>query len=328
MIIVMKDKQAAQTVVTQAKSFQLNHVYRFENRVGFADIKNSAALSFINQDDVIEIIAEHPAAMQVSRTFHPNDTMIQTAHSQIGGDNFNLIAGPDAIESAEHVLAMGKSAKAAGATILRGGSYKPRTNPYSFQGLGEQGLKWHRIAADTLGMDMMTEVMSPADVDLVGQYTDIFQIGTRNMQNFALLKAVGQQDKPVLLKRGMSATVDEWLSAAEYIASEGNTQIMLMERGIRSFDQKYLRNTMDVSVIPVLRELTHLPILADPSHAAGVAEHVTATGLAAVAAGAQGLMIEIHDQPTKALVDGKQALTPEQMVSLFEKAQSIHDIVR
>lgn len=328
MIIVMKDEQTAQAVVKQAKSRQLNHVYRFENRIGFVEIKTRADLSFINQADVVEMIAEHPAAMQVSRTFRPNDTVIQTAHSQIGGDNLNLIAGPDAIESADHVLAMGKFAQAAGATILRGGSYKPRTNPYSFQGLGEQGLKWHRAAADALGMDMMTEIMSPADVDLVGQYTDIFQVGTRNMQNFALLKAVGKQAKPVLLKRGMSATVDEWLSAAEYIASEGNTQIILMERGIRSFDQKYLRNTMDVSVIPVLRELTHLPILADPSHAAGVAEHVTATGFAAVAAGAQGLMIEIHDQPTKAWVDGKQALTPEQMINLFAKAQAIHDIVR
>lgn len=328
MIIVMKDALTAKAVLAEAQNRQLPHVYRFENRVGFAELKNINELSFINQADIVETIADHPAAMQVSRTFHPDDTIIQTPHSEIGGENFNLIAGPDAIESAEHVLAMGQAAKDAGATILRGGSYKPRTNPYSFQGLGEQGLQWHRAAADALGMDMMTEIMSPADVDLVGKYTDIFQVGTRNMQNFALLKAVGKQSKPVLLKRGMSATVDEWLSAAEYIASEGNRQIILMERGIRSFDQKYLRNTMDVSVIPVLRELTHLPILADPSHAAGVAEHVTPTGLAAVAAGAQGLMIEIHDQPNKAWVDGKQALTPEQMVNLFTKAQTIHDIVK
>ncbi|MGK4063018.1 3-deoxy-7-phosphoheptulonate synthase [Weissella paramesenteroides] len=326
MIVIMADVSAAQATLAQAKANHLEHVYAWKNRVGFANLKRMSEAPFINEQQVVDVILDHPAAMQVSRTFHLDDTVIQTKHSIIGGQHFNLIAGPDAIESAEHVLAMGKAAKAAGATILRGGSYKPRTSPYSFQGLGEQGLVWHRTAADTLGMDMMTEIMSPADVELVGQYTDIFQVGTRNMQNFSLLKALGRQNKPVLLKRGMSATVDEFLSAAEYIASEGNQQIILMERGIRSFDQKYLRNTMDVSVIPVLQKLTHLPVLADPSHAAGVSDHVTPIGLAAVAAGAQGLMIEIHDQPAKAWVDGKQALTPDQMMTLFTKAKAIHEL--
>ena len=326
MIVIMTDESAAQKTLAKAKANHIAHVYASENRVGFAGLKDIDDVPFINEQQVVDVITEHSAAMQVSRVFHPTDTVIQTPHSTIGGQNFSLIAGPDAIESAEHVLAMGQVAKAAGATILRGGSYKPRTSPYSFQGLGEQGLIWHRAAADTLGMDMMTEIMSPADVDLVGKYTDIFQIGTRNMQNFSLLKAVGRQNKPVLLKRGMSATVDEFLSAAEYIASEGNRQIILMERGIRSFDQKYLRNTMDVSVIPVLQKLTHLPVLADPSHAAGVSEHVTPIGLAAVAAGAQGLMLEIHDQPAKAWVDGKQALTPDQMTNLFAKANAIHEL--
>lgn len=326
MIVIMADVSAAQATLAQAKANHLEHVYAWKNRVGFANLKRMSEAPFINEQQVVDVILDHPAAMQVSRTFQPDDMVIQTKHSIIGGQHFNLIAGPDAIESAEHVLAMGKAAKAAGATILRGGSYKPRTSPYSFQGLGEQGLVWHRAAADTLGMDMMTEIMSPADVELVGQYTDIFQVGTRNMQNFSLLKALGRQNKPVLLKRGMSATVDEFLSAAEYIASEGNQQIILMERGIRSFDQKYLRNTMDVSVIPVLQKLTHLPVLADPSHAAGVSDHVTPIGLAAVAAGAQGLMIEIHDQPAKAWVDGKQALTPDQMMTLFTKAKAIHEL--
>lgn len=326
MIVIMADVSAAQATLAQAKANHLEHVYAWKNRVGFANLKSMSEASFINKQQVVDVILDHPAAMQVSRTFHQDDTVIQTKHAIIGGQHFNLIAGPDAIESAEHVLAMGKAAKAAGATILRGGSYKPRTSPYSFQGLGEQGLVWHRAAADTLGMDMMTEIMSPVDVDLVGQYTDIFQVGTRNMQNFSLLKALGRQNKPVLLKRGMSATVDELLSAAEYIASEGNQQIILMERGIRSFDQKYLRNTMDVSVIPVLQKLTHLPVLADPSHAAGVSDHVTPIGLAAVAAGAQGLMVEIHDQPAKAWVDGKQALTPDQMMTLFTKSQAIHEL--
>ncbi len=311
MILVMKNEQVAQQVLAAATTAGLQNVYVHEERVGFATIKTLAQVPFVNEADVAEVIEKHPAALKSSRLFHPADTVITTAHSTIGGDNFVLMAGPDSIESADHVLAMGAAVQEAGATLLRGGSYKPRTSPYSFQGLGEAGLQ-----------------MDTRDVEIVGQYTDIFQVGTRNMQNFSLLKALGQQNKPVALKRGMSASIDELLSAAEYIASEGNDQIILIERGIRTFDNKYTRNTMDVSAIPVLQELTHYPVLADPSHAAGVAHHVTSVGLAAVAAGAQGLMVEIHDHPEAAFVDGAQALTPAQFTELADKARAIHEIVR
>jgi len=311
MILVMKNEQVAQQVLAAATTAGLQNVYVHEERVGFATIKTLAQVPFVNEADVAEVIEKHPAALKSSRLFHPADTVITTAHSTIGGDNFVLMAGPDSIESADHVLAMGAAVQEAGATLLRGGSYKPRTSPYSFQGLGEAGLQMHT-----------------RDVEIVGQYTDIFQVGTRNMQNFSLLKALGQQNKPVALKRGMSASIDELLSAAEYIASEGNDQIILIERGIRTFDNKYTRNTMDVSAIPVLQELTHYPVLADPSHAAGVAHHVTSVGLAAVAAGAQGLMVEIHDHPEAAFVDGAQALTPAQFTELADKARAIHEIVR
>jgi len=328
MILVMKDVATAQKTLASATAVGLEHVFLNENRVGFATVKTLAEVPFVDETAVVETITKHPAALKSSRLFHPADTIITTAHSQIGGDNFVFMAGPDSIESAEHIQRMGEAVKAAGATLLRGGSYKPRTSPYSFQGLGEAGLRMHRAAADALGMDMITEIMDTRDVEIVGQYTDIFQVGTRNMQNFSLLKALGAQNKPVALKRGMSATLDELLSAAEYIAAGGNDQIMLIERGIRTFDNKYTRNTMDVSAIPVLQELTHYPVLADPSHAAGVAQHVAAVGLAAVAAGAQGLMVEIHDNPAAAFVDGAQALTPTQFAELAKKAVAIREVVK
>ena len=238
------------------------------------------------------------------------------------------MAGPDSIESPAHVEAMGKAVKAAGATVLRGGAFKPRTSPYSFQGNGEAGLKAHRAAADALEMDMVTEILDTRDVDLVDSYTDIFQVGTRNMQNFALLKALGKKQKPVVLKRGMSATIDDLLNAAEYIAAGGNDQIILMERGIRTYDNKYTRNTLDVSAIPVLQSLTHYPVVADASHAAGVSKFVAPLALAAVAAGAQGLMTEIHDDPAHAFVDGAQALTPDEFKLLADKIRQIREAIK
>ncbi|WP_302046495.1 3-deoxy-7-phosphoheptulonate synthase, partial [Leuconostoc lactis] len=246
----------------------------------------------------------------------------------IGGDNFVFMAGPDAIESPDHVMTMGEAVKKAGATILRGGAFKPRTSPYSYQGNGEAGLQAHRAAADALGMDMVTEILDTRDVELVDQYTDIFQVGTRNMQNFALLKALGQKRKPVVLKRGMSATIDDLLNAAEYIVAGGNTQIILMERGIRTYDNKYTRNTIDVSAIPVLQSLTHFPVIADASHAAGVAQFVAPLALAAIAAGAQGLMTEIHNDPAHAFVDGAQALTPAEFSALADKARRVREVVQ
>jgi 3-deoxy-7-phosphoheptulonate synthase len=326
MILVMNSAAEATSVYSQSKQLNMANVFLQDRQVGFADIKQAGDLPF-NVNATAEII-EHHSALNSTRAFHPEDTIITTPHSVIGGDNFVLMAGPDSIESPEHVMVMGDAVKAAGATILRGGSFKPRTSPYSFQGLGEAGLQAHRQAADALGMDMVTEIMDTQDVALVDKYTDIFQVGTRNMQNFSLLKALGQTRKPVVLKRGMAASIDDWLNASEYIAAGGNTQIILMERGIRTFDNKYTRNTLDVGAIAVLRQLTHYPVLADPSHAAGDAAYVAALGRSAVAAGAQGLMVEIHDQPAKAFVDGSQALKPAEFKKLAADSFQIHDMLR
>ncbi|ADG41499.1 MULTISPECIES: 3-deoxy-7-phosphoheptulonate synthase [Leuconostoc] len=330
MILVTKNNTIAQKIAEKLDTKDpIKPVYVHNNRVALAGIKilPEKTLKEISQD-VVEIITNHHSAIVSSRSFHPEDTIIKTKHTIIGGDHFVFMAGPDSIESPEHVLDMGRQVKSAGATILRGGAFKPRTSPYSFQGNGEVGLKAHRAAADTLGMDMVTEILDTQDVELVDSYTDIFQVGTRNMQNFALLKALGQKRKPVILKRGMSATIDDFLNAAEYIAAGGNHQIMLMERGIRTYDNKYTRNTLDVSAIPVLQSMTHYPVIADASHASGVAKFVSPLALAATAAGSQGLMTEIHDDPEHAFVDGAQALTPSEFIQLTEKVKQIHQIVQ
>lgn len=316
MIVKFRNSQLAQRAAKGSKQ----QAYVWQDQVAFV----GETKIDLNSEDVVKVIEKHPSYVKSSRIFHPEDTIIRTKHSVIGGDNFTLIAGPDSIESKEHVLVMGREVQKYGATILRGGSFKPRTSPYTFQGLGEEGLVFHRNAADELGMDMVTEIMDTRDVDLVDQYTDIFQVGARNMQNFSLLKALGEKRKPVLLKRGMSATIDDLLNASEYIAAGGNDEIILVERGIRTFDNKYTRNTFDVGAIPVLRSLTHYPVIGDPSHAAGFSEYVTPIGLSAVAAGAQGLIVEIHDHPEKAFVDGSQALTPLQFAELAAKSQQIH----
>ena len=275
-----------------------------------------------------EILTDVPAAVQSSRLFHPEDTIIKTPHSVIGGDQFVMMAGPCSVESAEHVDQMAAVAKQGGATIVRGGAFKPRTSPYSFQGLGETGLQYLRAAADKHGLDMITEVMDDEHVAMVAKYTDIFQIGARNMQNFSLLKAVGQTQIPVALKRGMSATIDDVLNAAEYIAAGGNHQIMILERGIRTFDNKYTRNTFDLGAVPVLQSLTHYPVIVDPSHAVGTWELVTPMAMAGVAAGASGMIVEIHDQPTKALSDGPQALKPATYLKMARQAFQLHDLMQ
>ncbi|WP_312040726.1 3-deoxy-7-phosphoheptulonate synthase [Leuconostoc lactis] len=330
MIIIANNNTTAQHLADNMSTGDpLKPVFVHNNRVALAGVKTlSDELLAPFKNDIIDIITDHHTAIVSSRDFHPEDTVITTKHSVIGGDNFVFMAGPDAIESPDHVMAMGEAVKKAGATILRGGAFKPRTSPYSYQGNGEAGLQAHRAAADALGMDMVTEILDTRDVELVDQYTDIFQVGTRNMQNFALLKALGQKRKPVVLKRGMSATIDDLLNAAEYIVAGGNTQIILMERGIRTYDNKYTRNTIDVSAIPVLQSLTHFPVIADASHAAGVAKFVAPLALAAIAAGAQGLMTEIHDDPAHAFVDGAQALTPAEFSVLADKARRVREVVQ
>ena len=265
-----------------------------------------------------------------SRDFKKDNTIISLPVNgktvQVGGKNICVMAGPCAVESREQIMESARAVKAAGATILRGGAFKPRTSPYSFQGHGEQALIWMAEARAETGLAIVTEVMATEQVDLIARYTDVMQIGARNMQNFALLNAVGQSMKPVLLKRGMSATMEELLMAAEYIMSNGNYNVMLCERGIRTFE-KYTRNTLDINAVPVLQQLSHLPVIVDPSHATGKSEYVRAATLAAVAAGADGLIIEVHPEPAKAVSDGAQSLTPPKFAELMDAARLVAQAV-
>jgi len=256
-------------------------------------------------DQVIPVSKPYKLA---SREFHPRDTIVKINGVAIGGNEIVVMAGPCAIESEEQLLATAHAVKAAGATVLRGGAFKPRTSPYQFRGLGESGLKILAKAGKETQMPIITEVMSPNDVDLVAKYADILQIGARNMQNFVLLDEAGKTRKPVLLKRGLSSSIQEWLLAAEYVLTQGNEQVILCERGIRTFET-YTRNTMDLSAIPIIERVSHLPIIADPSHATGKWYLVSPLALAAVAAGADGLLIEVHPNPDLALADGPQSLT-------------------
>ena len=253
-----------------------------------------------------------------SREFKPEDTTITVGDMTIGGETLTIIAGPCAVESETQVMDTAKAVKASGASILRGGAFKPSTSPYQFRGLGKVGLELLAMARDETGLPFITEVLTPQDVELVAKYADILQIGTRNMQNFHLLDAVGQVSKPVMLKRGMSSTIQEWLLSAEYILSQGNRQVILCERGIRTFET-YTRNTLDVSAIPIIKKLSHLPIISDPSHGTGKWYLVAPLALASIAAGADGLMVEVHPNPDQALKDGAQSLTFSNFEQLMQQ---------
>lgn len=261
-----------------------------------------------------------------SRDYKPEDTTIEVGGHVIGGKKIHIIAGPCAVENVNMILEIAKEVKEAGATFIRGGAFKPRTSPYSFQGLGEEGLRYLAEAKEKTGMPTVTEIMDPRDIDLILQFTDIIQIGARNMQNFRLLEVVGSHDKPVLLKRGLSATVREFLMAAEYIMKEGNHKIILCERGIRTFETE-TRNTLDLSAIPVLKELTHLPVIVDPSHGVGKWRLVAPMAKAAIAAGADGLMIEVHTHPEEALSDGEQSLKPARFRVLMGELRALAEAV-
>lgn len=250
-----------------------------------------------------------------NKKFHPEQTVVRVGNASIGGDEFTIMSGPCAVESAEQVLQTAKAIKKSGAQILRGGAYKPRTSPYSFQGLEEDGLRLMKEAREATGLSVVCEVTSLAAIETAVKYVDMLQIGARNMQNFYLLKEAGKTGLPVLLKRGLSATIDEWLNAAEYIMSEGNPNVVLCERGIRTFETA-TRNTLDISAVPVIRAKSHLPIIVDPSHATGVRDYVAPLAKCAVSAGADGLMIETHPCPEKALSDGPQSLTFPQFDAL------------
>ncbi len=261
-----------------------------------------------------------------SRDFQPADTVFQLNGHSIGGQKIIVMAGPCAVESREQIIETAHMVKEAGAHLLRGGAFKPRTSPYSFQGLGEEGLRYLAEAREATGLAVITEVMAPEQVSLVAQYADVLQIGTRNMQNYALLHAVGESGMPVLLKRGMMSTIEELLMSAEYILSHGNRRIMLCERGIRTFET-YTRNTLDINAVPSLKELTHLPIVVDPSHATGKWHLVSAVSKAAVAAGADGLIIEVHPNPELAMSDGAQSLRPPRFAELMAQLRPIAQAV-
>ena len=262
-----------------------------------------------------------------SREFKEESTIIPVGDLVIGDSGFVVMAGPCSIESEEQLLECAYIVKKAGAQILRGGAYKPRTSPYSFQGMEEAGLKLLKKVRDNMGMPVVTEVMNTTEVDLVEEYADILQIGARNVQNFALLKKVGQSRKPVLLKRGMMTTIEELLMSAEYILSAGNNQVILCERGIRTFETS-TRNTLDISAVPVLKELTHLPVIVDPSHAAGHWKYVLPLTRAALAVGADGVIIEVHPEPEKAVSDGLQSLKPEKFYQLMDEIRGLKAYLR
>ncbi|MCA9948335.1 MAG: 3-deoxy-7-phosphoheptulonate synthase [Anaerolineales bacterium] len=257
-----------------------------------------------------------------SREFKPADTVFPIGDYMVGGDEFIIMAGPCSVESRSQIMETAHAVKEAGAHILRGGAFKPRSSPYSFQGLGEEGLIYLKEASEKYNMPFITEVMEPALVPLVSQYADILQIGARNMQNYALLHAVGRSQHPVLLKRGMSSLIEEWLMCAEYILSHGNTRVMLCERGIRTFET-YTRNTFDINAIPVAKHLSHLPVIADPSHATGKWEYVAAGAKASIAAGADGVILEVHPRPDEAWSDGRQSLKPEKFAELVHQMKAI-----
>lgn len=275
---------------------------------------------------VEKVVAITSGYKLASRQFKPENSVIDVDGVQIGGNKLVVMAGPCAVESREQLLESAAIVKQAGATFLRGGAYKPRTSPYSFQGLEEQGLKFLAEAREVTGLKIVTEVVDPQSVAVVAEYADVLQIGARNMQNFQLLKTVGRAGKPVLLKRGIAATIEEWLNAAEYVMNEGNYKVMLCERGIRTFETA-TRNTLDLSAVAVLKNACHLPIIVDPSHGTGHWKLVRPMARAAVAAGADGLMIEVHPKPDEAMSDGMQSLTPENFTTLMTEIDGIAKVM-
>ncbi|HZG83734.1 3-deoxy-7-phosphoheptulonate synthase [Paenibacillus sp.] len=275
-------------------------------------------------ENVIKISKSYKLA---SRDFHPEDTVIDIKGVKIGGDELVVMGGPCAVENRDQIMEIAKHVKAAGAQVLRGGAFKPRTGPYSFQGVGVEGLEWMAEAGEKYGLVTITEVMTPEYVDVCAEYADIMQVGTRNMQNFDLLRKLGTCGKPVLLKRGFSATYDEWLNAAEYILAGGNPNVMLCERGIRTFET-YTRNTLDLTAIPVVKQLSHLPVISDPSHGTGRRELVATMSKASVAAGADGLIVEMHTDPDNSMTgDGVQSLFPNQFEQLLRELQQLAPLV-
>jgi 3-deoxy-7-phosphoheptulonate synthase len=334
MIVIMKSGATAQHVAEVISRIECDgyraHLSEGDERTIIGVVGHSPTPlrgeNYATLDGVHDVVRVSVPYKLASREFHPKDTHVPLNGAKVGADKILVIAGPCSVESREQIIETACAVKEAGATALRGGAFKPRTSPYSFQGHGEKGLQWLAEAREVTGLAVVTEVMEPALVPMVAQYADVLQIGARNMQNFALLNAAGESQHTVLLKRGMSSTVEDLLMAAEYVLSHGNQRVMLCERGIRTFET-YTRNTFDLNAIPVLKHLTHLPVIADPSHAVGKSEFVTPVARAAVAAGADGLIVEVHLNPKEAMSDGRQSLTPAGFAEMMTAVRRVAEAV-
>ena len=332
MIIIMKPKATEEEVrkvkaVVEGKGLETNlskgDTYFIIGIVGDTSVIDPKKLQVLKGVDRVMKVQE--PYKKANRIFKPEDTIVKVENSIVGGGHLGIIAGPCSVESEEQIVEVAKRVKKAGANFLRGGAFKPRTSPYSFQGLELEGLKLLKIAKQETGLPIVTELMSTDYLDTFVEEVDMIQIGARNMQNFDLLKQVGRTKKPVLLKRGLSSTIEEWLMSAEYIMAGGNDNVILCERGIRTFET-ITRNTLDLQAVPVIKKLSHLPIIIDPSHAGGYAYLVEPMAKAAIMAGADGLMIEVHNDPEKALSDGQQSLTPDAFDKLMSKVKVLADM--
>ena len=329
MIIVMSPASSQEDLAGVEEKIKANgltfHLSKGEDRtiVGvIGDKKKIANLEMNMMPGVEKTVRITEKYKLVSREFHPADTVVNVDGVKIGGEHLTVMAGPCAVESEDQLKEAARCVREGGAQFLRGGAFKPRTSPYDFQGLAEKGLKMLREAADENGLKVVTEIVDKDDMELIGTYADVYQVGARNMQNFQLLKALGKAKKPVMLKRGLSSTISEWLNAAEYIAAGGNENIILCERGIRTYET-FTRNTLDLSAVAAVKELSHLPIIVDPSHGTGRWQMVRPMARAAIAAGADGLIIEVHPHPEVALSDGNQSLTPKNFNRLMEEVKQI-----
>ena len=329
MVVIMKPGTSQNEIRKLAAKFEAENLkVGITNGVGCSILGLVGDTAHIDIDKILlneyveRVMRVSEPYKKANRKFHPEDTVVDVCGVPVGGGHFTVIAGPCSVESEAQIVEVAKAVQSSGAAMLRGGAFKPRTSPYSFQGMGVQGLKLLLEAKAETGLPIVTELMSPKYCELFEEKVDLVQIGARNMQNFDLLKEVGKMSKPVLLKRGLSSTYEEWIMSAEYIMSEGNQNVILCERGIRTFEN-YTRNTLDVSAIPAIKRMSHLPIVVDPSHAGGYSWLVEPLALAAIAAGADGLIIEVHNNPAKALCDGQQSLTPIQFDELMEKAQKM-----
>ncbi len=333
MVVVMKPGTAQSEIDRLVRQFETQGLQVGVTKgvdcsiLGLVGDTTGVDINKISTNDSVErVMRVSEPYKRANRKFHPEDTVVRVGDVSIGAGSFAVMAGPCSVESEGQVVSVARDVKAAGARLLRGGAFKPRTSPYAFQGMGLEGLELLLKAKAATGLPVVTELMSPHHCQLFEDKVDLIQIGARNMQNFDLLKEVGQLSKPVLLKRGLSASYEEWIMSAEYIMAAGNENVILCERGVRTFET-YTRNTLDVSAIPAIKRMSHLPVIVDPSHAAGKYWMVEPLALAAVAAGADGLLIEVHNDPENALCDGQQSLTPQRFENLMGKVRALVDLM-